>query len=399
MGFDVETAVGLDMGSACTRCVILAVENSLLRYLGHGEARSSGWSKGCVAHQERLKGSILAAVGQAAARAQVQPDAVVVGVGGPPVRGHNHHWTMNFGRPREADMEDIRFAIEKAADISLQHDRMLLHVCPQDFILDGRARFQTPKGATCTRLDANVHLITTSTRETHAIVSAVHQAHLKVEEAVFEPLAAAYACVVQEDRSRGVAVVDIGLQSADLAVYDGDALIHSCSIPVGGDLFTKDVAWGFKISYDDAEALKREYGCAILGLTGDNSLIELPSTDGREPREAARRDLNAILEARAHELFLCAGAELRRAAMDQSLVEGIVLTGGGAQLYGMCDMAERTLNCQARKGLTVGIKDYPRECDGPAWATVAGLAMYSARLRLRKDSRRKAPGLLGLVAQ
>ncbi len=394
-----EIAAGLDAGSAYTRCMILALEGATVRYLGHGEAASSGWSRGLVAHRQRLSDAMVTAVSEASAEAKVRPESVVIGIGGSTVYGHNHYWTLNFGHPRAVRMDDMRFAVERAADINLPHDRMLLHVCPQDFIVDGRARYQNPKGATCTRLEANVHLVTASTRETNIIVSAAHQAHLKVQEAVFEALAAAYATVAQEDRSRGVAVVDIGLHSADMVVYEGDALVHSCSVPVCGDLFTKDVAWKFKVSYDDAEALKHQYGCAISGLTGDNSLIELPPVDGREPREAGRRELNEILEARADELFLYVADELRQAGMEQALVEGIVLTGGGAQLAGMCDMAERALNCPARKGLAIGIKGYPRECDNPAWATVAGLAMYSARLKLRKDNRRKAPGLLGLVAR
>ena len=187
------------------------------------------------------------------------------------------------------------------------------------------------------------------------------------------------------------------MHSTELVVYDGDSLVHSRSLPVCGEHFTKDVAWGFTVAYEDAEALKCEYGCAILGLTADNSLIVVPSAEGREPVEAPRRRLTEILEARAEELFMYVEAELRYCGMEQSLVEGIVLTGGGAMLTGMCDMAEKILNCQARKGLVVGVKDYPEECDNPVWTPAAGLAMYAARLRVRNRRKRRAPGLLGLV--
>jgi len=393
-----QVAAGLDTGSSAVRCMVLALEGNEVRFLGCGEAPSAGWFRGRVEHRGRLTECIAAAVDEATRRAGVQFDSAVVGIGGPPVFGINHHWAYDIGRPREVDAGDLRFAVEMAADIRLENDRMLLHVCPQDYTVDGRAHFHYPRGATCSRLEANVHLVTTSTQETQAIVSAVHRAHLAVDETVFEPLAAAYACVLQEDRSRGVAVLDIGLQSTDMVIYEGDALVHSCSLPIAGDYFTKDVAYMFKASYEDAEALKRQFGCALLGLTADNTLIEIPSPDGRQSREAPRRHLNEILEARAEELFLHVGAELQRAGMEQSLVDGVVLTGGGAVLTGMCDMAERILDCPARKGLTIGIKDLPEECDVPQWTTAAGLALYSARLKYQKKRQRKAPGLMGLVA-
>ncbi len=392
-----QMVAGLDTGSSRTRCMVLGLENGKIHCLGYGEAPTAGWHKGRVDDQKRLTASILKAVQAAVEPAGVQLESVVVGVGGPPVYGFNHHWPYQFGRPREVDASDLQFAVERAADVNLENDRMILHVCPQDFTVDGRARYHFPRGAVCTRLEANVHLVTTSTLETQAVVSAVHEAHLAVDETVFEPLAGAYASVLQDDRSRGVAVIDIGKQSTDLVVYDGDALVHSRSLPISADHFTKDVAWGFTVSYEDAEAIKCEYGCAMLGLTGDNSIIVVPSADGREPVQAPVRRLNEILEARAEELFLYIEAELRYCGMEQSLVEGVVLTGGGAKLAGMCDMAERVLNCQARKGLAAGIKDYPEECDDPAWTTAAGLAMYAARLRHRGSRRRRAPGLLGLV--
>lgn len=391
------TIAGLDTGSSATRCMVYGFEDSKIRFLGCGEAPGAGWYKGRLGDQDRLTASIRMAVDEAGRQAQMPLESVVVGIGGPPVFGFNHHWPYQFGRPREVDESDLHFAVEKAADVHLENDRMILHVCPQDFTVEGQTRHHFPRGAVCKRLEANVHLVTTSTLETQAIVSAVHRAHLAVDETVFEALAAAYSAVLQDDRSRGVAVIDIGLHSTELVIYDGDSLVHSRSLPICGEHFSKDVAWAFTVSYEDAEALKCEYGSAILGLTADNSLIYIPSQDGREPVEAPRRRLTEILEARAEELFLYVEAELRYCGMEQSLVEGVVLTGGGAKLTGMCDMAERVLNCQARKGLTLGVKDFPEQCDTPEWTTAAGLTMYAARLRMRNRRKRRAPGLLGLV--
>jgi cell division protein FtsA len=212
-------------------------------------------------------------------------------------------------------------------------------------------------------------------------------------------MAAAYGCLRSQERARGVALLDMGLHSTDLVIYDGDALLLASSLPVWGDHLTRDIAAIFRITYEDAECLKREYGCALLGLTADSSLIEVPSPEGRPSREARRSELNEILEARAEELFLYVRSELQRAGMERTLYEGVVLTGGGALLNGMCDLAERVLNCQAANGITSAedIGGWPEELKSPLWTTAAGLAMYSAKLKLHQPPKRHASGLMGLV--
>jgi cell division protein FtsA len=166
---------------------------------------------------------------------------------------------------------------------------------------------------------------------------------------------------------------------------------------VCSDYFTRDIAFGLTVSYDDAECLKREYGCAILGLTADNSLIEVPSPEGRSTREAPRRLLNEILEARAEQLFQYVKNEIARTGMEGQLLEGLVLTGGGALLTGMCDMAERVVSSPARNGLPIGIADWPDPINDPSWCVAAGLAMYSGKLKTRKEWKKNVPGMMGLV--
>lgn len=392
-----QIAVGVDAGSLLTRCVVCLVENEQLRFLGSSEVRSAGWSKGRIADEPAVSDCIRLAVTEAERSAGVVIESVVIGVGGSDVEGANSRGVYEFGWPREVEPEDLAYAVERASHVRLEDDRVLLHVFPQSFTVDGRAGFRKPLRAVCSRLEANVHVITGSMQEHRCLVGAVHQAHLAVEETVFEPVAAAYAAVMPDDRNRGVAVVNIGLHSTDLVIYDGDAVLLASSVPIFADHFVRDVAWIFKVSYEDASRLVRQYGCALLGLTADNSLIEVPAPEGRPPREAARRELNEILEARAEELFLYVRAELARVGMEQSLVEGVVLCGGGACLNGMCDMAERVLNCQARHGLVTGVEDWPDELENLDWTTVGGLAMYSARLKVRKPLKRRAPGLVGMV--
>src|SRR5580704_2439160 len=392
-----QLAVGLDAGSSRTRCVICALEGDHLRYLGHGLASSGGWSKGRIVDPDAAADSLRAAVDDAERGAAVSVESVTLGIGGAHIYGAQSRGLYEFGRPREVGWDDLTYAAQRATQVRLEPDRMLLHVLPQDFTLDGRAGFRKPNKGVCSRLESNVHLVTASTQEHQALVAAAHLAHLPVEETVFEPLAAAYACLYPQDRARGVALVDLGMHSTGLVIYDGDAIQLASSLPVWSDHFTRDIASVFKITPEDAECLKQEYGCALLGLTADSSLIEVPSPEGRPPREARRGELIEILEARAEELFLYVLGEIQRAGMERNLYEGIVLTGGGSQLNGMCDVAERVLNCQAGNGLAKGVGDWPDELESPMWTTAAGLAMYSAKLKLQHPPQRRAGGILGLV--
>lgn len=390
-------AVGIDAGSSRVRCMVLAVENGQLQFLGCGAVQSDGWLKGRVADQFRVSQAIRAAVREAEKQSGCAVESAVLGLGGPTVWGFDNHATYRFQRAREVSGEEMTFAIEQASQVTLESDRMVLQICPQYFTLDGRPGYRDPRGRSCSLLEANVHLVTTSTRETHSLVAAMHQASLTIEETVYEPLAAAYASLLQEDRSRGVAVVDIGLHSTDLVIYDGDSLVHSVSLPISADHLTKDVAYCLRVPYEDAEALKIQYGCAILGLTSDNSTIVVPASNGRAARELPRSELNRVLDARAEEMFRYVAGEIERSGMEGSLMEGIVFTGAAIELPGMLDMAERVLNCHARKGLILGVKDLPAQLNAPDWAAAAGLAMYSARLKVRKTKGPKPPGFFGLM--
>jgi cell division protein FtsA len=396
MASKARLAVGLDAGSTCTRIVICAIEDESLKFLGHAQAPVQAWNRSRLSDQEALTQSIRFALQEAELRAQVSPESAVVGVGGS-VSGINSRGLYEFGRRRDIEPDDLRYAVELGARVRLEEDRQVLQICPQDFTLDGRAGYRNPKGITCARLEANVHVVTASAQDHGALLSAVHQAHLAVDESVFEGIAAAYAAVLPEDRARGVAVIDVGAQSTEVAVYDGDALLLAVSLPMAGDHLTRDISWLLKVDYEDAESLKKEYGCAITGIESDHSLIEIPSPEGRAPREAPRHQLNEILEARAEEIFDRIYSEILRIGMEQSLLEGVILTGGGAMLPGMCDMAERILNCQARNGLATGIEGWPSELDNPVWTVAAGLVMYSGRLRLKREVKRASNGLAGLV--
>jgi cell division protein FtsA len=393
-----KIAVGLDLGSTATRAVICALEEGSLRFLGYGEAPTQAWNRWRLNEPAALTESVRFAVHEAELRAQISPESAVIGVGGC-VSGVNSRGLYEFGRRREIEADDLRYSVELAARVRLEEERQVLQICPQDFTVDGRAGYRNPKGILCARLEANVHVVTASMQEHEAIVGAIHRAHLAVEESIFEGVAAAYASVLPEDRARGAVVIDIGAHSTQVAVYDGDALLLATAIPVAADHLTRDISWLLKVNYEDAENLKRQYGCALASLTGEHAMIDVPTAEGRGTREAPLSQLNEILEARAEEIFEKVYTEILRTGMEQNLLEGAVLTGGGAKLAGMCDMAERVLNCQARNGLAVGIEDWPRELDLPEWTVAAGLVMYSGRLKFKRDWKRTSSGLAGLISR
>ena len=397
MASRIRLAAGLDPGSNFTRCVICTVEDGRIRFLGAGSVESRGWAKSRIADPHAMSESVRMAAREAERNAQISIDSVVLGMGGSAIEGSNSRGIYEFGHPCEIEDSDMGYAVERACRVRLEDDRMLLQVFPQDFTVDGRAGFRNPRGAKASRLEANVHVVTTSSQDHDSLVNAVHEAHLSVEETIFEGMAAAYASIVPEERRGGVALIDIGAQSTDLIMYDGDAVAGAASLPIGGDHFTRDVAYGLTVNYEDARNIKEQYGCAIVGMTADNTLIEVPSLEGRPARETTRRQLNNILEARAEELFAYVREVVRGCGMEGNLHEGVVLAGGGALLNGMLDVAERELNCLAKNGLAVGIQDWPEELDNPAWTTAAGLAMYSARLKQRREAKKRTPGFMSLV--
>jgi len=378
-------AAGLDTGSSRTRLVVCTLEEGRLRLLGCAAVPSQGWLKGRIADQRAVTASILAALGEAEATAGAAVESVVVGLGGPTIRGANSRGVLELGYVREIDQPDINRVVNRASRVQLQEDRMLLQLFPQDFVVDDHPGHRNPRKMLAARLEINAHLVTASVQEHNALVGAVNQAHLAVEETIFEALGACYAAVLPDERREGIAVIDIGAQSTQMVVYYGDALHLASTVRVCGDHFTRDLAQGLCLSFEEAELVKLEYGSALAEPSPENVLVDLPTPESREHRHATRRFVNQIIEARAEELFRFVRAELQRVGMDRALMGGVFLTGAAARLPDLCDVAERVLQCQARFGLPFGIQDWPESMNDPEWSTAAGLAMYSAKLKAQEQ--------------
>jgi cell division protein FtsA len=390
-------AVGLDAGSRYTRCVICTLENKRMRFLGCGAVESQGWVKSRIVDQQAVSQSILAAVQLAESAAQTLVESVTAGFGGASVRGANTRSIIELGRPREICQADVNTALKRATKVQLQEDRMILQLFPQDFVVDDHPGHRDPRKMLAYSLEANVHIITASEKEHNALVGAINQAHLTVDETVFEAIASCYGAVVPEHRVEGLACLDIGAHTSELVVYHGDSLQLAATIAIGGDHFTRDIAHFLKISFEDAAVVKEYFGSATSTSTALNSFVELPTPEGREARDVSRRELSRIIEARAHELFDLLSKDLMRVGMERSLTSGLVLTGGGSHLHGICDVAEQVLDCQISLGHGTGIQDWPSDLDIPSWSTALGLSMYSARLRTQVDLERQSIGLLGRI--
>jgi cell division protein FtsA len=386
-------AVGLDAGSSGTRCVICRLEDNRLRFLGCGSVESKGWAKGLSADPSAVSSSMLAALRAAESDAGVSVEAAVVGLGAT-VRGANCRGLHDLGRVRTVEQRDVNRAVERAKRVLLPEDTMILQMSPQDFVVDGHPGHRDPRKMMAGQIEANVYLVTASLREHECLVGAVNYAHMAVEETIFEALAACYSSVLPEDRREGAALLDIGAQSSELVVYQGDSLYLAVSLPIGGDHFTRDVARGLCISFEEAAAIKHEFGSAKADSTSENCFVEVAS---REDRDVPRRTLNCILESRAVDLFQIVQRELIRVGMESALIGGMFLAGGGARLEGMCEIAEQVLQCRVCNALPVGIEDWPEDFCDPAWSTVAGLAMYAAKLKSQHEIQRQSYGLLGKI--
>ena len=403
MKTNVMYAVGLDVGSRWTRVVVCVLERNRLRFIGAGSAPSDGWVKSRIANQMAVAESVRTAVDEAQAAAGMNVESAVVGMAGQTVCGGNGRGALELGHVREIETADVIRVVKRARLVKLGEDRMILQDYPQDFVVDGVGGHRNPHKMLASCLAVNVHLATVSLQEHNALIGAVNLASVLVEESVFETQAACYAAVRPEDRREGIAVLDIGAESTGMVVYYGDSIQLATTIqrPNGtqicGDSFTRDLAHGMCLSFEDAEMVKVEYGSASSQLCMDNMHVELPTPEERVPRQGRLKHVNIILESRARELFALVRSELAQIGMDRALIGGIFVCGGGAQLAEILDVADRELKCQARFGLPVGIRDWPEEIRTPEWTTAAGLSMYSAKIKQRNEIRRESAGWLGKV--
>jgi cell division protein FtsA len=331
--------VGLDIGTTKVTAIVAEVtEEGRVDIIGIGSTESKGIRKGVVINLDQTVDSIKRVVEEAELMAGVEIDSAHVGLAGSHIKGFNSRAVVAItGKTREISREDVFRAIDAAKAISLPNDREIIHVLPQEFVVDGHDGIDDPTGMTGSRLEANVHIITASSTATSNIVTCVNRAGMEVTETVLEQLAAAEAVLTPDEKELGVALVDIGGGTTDLAIFDKGSIWHTSVLPTGGDHFTSDVAVGLRTPIAEAEKIKKKYGCALASMISEEDTIEVPSVGGRKSRILPRQLLSDIIQPRAEEICHLIYDEITRAGYERVLNSGVVFTGGSAALEGLAD--------------------------------------------------------------
>jgi len=383
----------IDVGSAKTCALAAEITDHGLRYIGHGVAESRGSRKGIIVDLEKAVASVQKAVEEAETVAQLPLESAIVGISGAHVRGVNTQGGISLGsRPREISREDIRLAVERARNIQLPEDREVLHLLPQEFILDDQAGIRDPAGMIGKQLEVRVHVVTASASATQNVVTSLNRAGMHVDDTVYEALACSDATLRSDERELGVCLIDIGAGSTDVIVVHEGVVVHTAVIPIGGDHFTNDVAVGLRTPLADAEKIKKQFGNAVVTRIPEGNEIEVPSVGDRPSRLMQQRMLGEILEPRARELMEMLRDNLRQSAMSDNLGAGIVLTGGGSRLNNILEICEDVLRKPCRLGMPLPIAKLPTVLAEPEFATTLGLVFYANRARNARSSQEQGIG-------
>ena len=384
----------LDAGSQKSCVLVGEVADGVLRYRGHGIEASRGMRKGLIAELGPAAEAINQAALTAERVARATIESTVVGIGGAHVRGVNSRGGISMGsRMREITREEVKAAVDRARSVALPPDREVLHLLPQEFILDDQAGIHDPIGMVGNKLEVNLHISTCSGGVAQSVITCANRAGLEVEDTVYEGIAAAEAVLSADERELGVCIADIGAGTTELAVFFEGSVAHTAVLPIGGDHFTNDLAVGLHVSVEEAEQLKQMYGHCVVTAIPQSNEIEIGGDlavgslgNGNQARLIRQRFLAEILEPRARELFTMLRDNLRQGGVLEALGAGCVLTGGGAKMAGLLDHAESLLRVPARVGHPVPLSRMPAELAGPEFAAAIGMLLYTHRTQVRRAS-------------
>ncbi len=372
-----ELIVGLDIGTSKICCIVGEATDEGIDIIGIGTHPSNGLRKGVVVNIEKTKNSIRRAVEEAEMMAGCEIKRVYTGIAGGHIKGINSQGVVAVkGEVTEGDIQRVT---EAANTIRIPDDREILHVLPQEYIIDEQGGIKDPLGMAGSRLEAKVHIVTGALSAAQNIVKCVNGTDLTVDGVVLQPLASAEACLGEDERELGVCLVDIGCGTADVAIFSGGSIVHTAVIALGGYNLTNDIAIGLRTPMDAAERIKHKFGCALSSKVDKNEQIEVPSMGGREPRVLSRQVLCEILEPRVEELFQLVHREIQMCGYEELLASGVVITGGSAQLQGMVELAEEVLQLPVRLGQPRGVGGLVDVVKSPVYATGVGLVLYGAK--------------------
>src|SRR5437879_871369 len=385
--------IGLDVGTFKIGVIVADVSEHGAEIVGIGTAASKGLRRGVVNNIEKTVEAIRKAIEEAELMAACEIRTVVAGSAGSHIKGFNSHGVVAV-RNREVGPGDVERVIDAARAVALPADREVLHVLPQEFIVDDQDGIKEPVGMAGVRLEARVHIVTGAVSSGQNLVKCCNRAGLHVRDVLAGPLAAAEAVLTSEERELGVALVDVGGGTIDVVVYQAGSIRHTAVLPVGGGHVTSDLAAGLCTPPAEAEPVKQRHGSALAALTPAEQTIEVPGLGGRAPHHLSRRALAEVIEPRAEEMLMLARAEIERAGCYQALASGVVLTGGGAVLEHMTTLAERVFRLPVRLGAPLHLNSLVDAVASPMYSTAVGLVLHG----LKQDGHgRRGEGVLGHI--
>ena len=369
--------VGLDIGTSKVVAIVgEAQDDGELAVIGFGIHPSRGLKKGVVVNIESTVNSIQRAVEEAELMAGCEINSVFTGIAGSHVRSLNSHGIVAI-RDREVVKGDVERVIDAARAVAIPADQRILHVLPQEFIIDGQEGIREPIGMSGVRLEARVHMVTGAASAAQNIVKCIQRCGLDVDDVVLEQLASSYAVLTEDEMELGVCLVDIGGGTTDLAVFNGGAIKHTAVIPIAGDQVTNDIAISLRTPTQYAEEIKIKYACALSQLANLDETIEVPSVGDRTPRRLARQTLAEVVEPRYEELFGLIRDELRRSGFEDLIAAGVVITGGSSKMEGAVELAEEVFHMPVRLGLPQHVRGLGDVVRNPIHATGVGLLLYA----------------------
>lgn len=389
-----DLVVGLDIGTTKVSALVAERVDDRVDIIGAATAASTGLRKGVVINIEETVRAIRGAIAEAERMAGVPVHSVFAGISGGHIRGFNSHGIVAVSEDEITHL-DVERVIDAAKAVAIPHDREVIHILPQEYVIDDQDGIREPTGMHGVRLEAKVHIVTSGASSARNVVRCANHAGLEVDALVLQQLASAEAVLTQDEKDLGAALVDIGGGTADIALFSGGAIVHTAVLPFGGNHVTSDIALGMRTPQTEAEALKCRHGRAHLRDVEPQDIIEVPSVGGRAPRPLSRQILCEIIEARVEEIFQLVRAEIRQTGYEELLASGVVLTGGSSQLAGIEELAEEVLGLPVRRGAPQALTGMAEGLDGPEFATSIGLVRYGARHIERKAPRAHDTGLIG----
>ena len=368
--------IGLDIGTSKVVAIVgeLSSEN-VLEVIGIGSHPSRGLKRGVVVNIESTVQSIQRAIEEAELMSGCEINTVYAGIAGSHVRSLNSHGIVAI-RDKEVSSGDIDRVIDAARAVAIPADQKVLHVLPQEFLIDSQEGIREPIGMSGVRLEAKVHLVTGAVSAAQNIVKCVQRCGLDVEDVVLEQLASSFSVLTEDEKELGICLVDMGGGTTDLAVFRGGAIQHTAVIPIAGDQLTNDIAFSLRTPTQHAEEIKIKYACALSQLANLDETIEVPSVGDRPPRRLARQTLAEVVEARYEELFSLVRDELRRSGFEELIAAGLVLTGGSAKMEGAVELAEEIFHVPVRLGVPQYVEGLVDVVRNPIHATGVGLLIY-----------------------